>query len=379
MLSAAHFAHDCYPAFLGVLLPLLIPKLGLSLAAAGLVASGIRWSTALQPLLGHWADRRDVRRWVIVAPTSTAVCMSLIGVAPGEAVLVVLLLMTGLSHAVFHPAAGSMVTRAAGGRWGKGTAWFMTAGELGRVVGPVFIAAVVAAVGLERSCSAFVPGLFASVLLYTRLSGPAGPRPAEPPPSLRDATRGAGLPVVALCAAMALRAVANVGIVIFYPTLVVSEGISLLGAGLALTVYELGGAAGAYLGGTVSDRVGRYRVLILGLVCGIPVVGTALLLDPSPLSWLLLCLGGFLLLSGLPVELVAMQELYPDNRSYAVGLSYFMKAVGGIVATIGAGVLGDLLGLRLALTIGLAVGLLAVPCLLVRPRPARGVEVQGEP
>ena len=43
--SAAHLVHDSYPAFVGVLLPLLIPKLGIGLVVAGLLASTFRLAT----------------------------------------------------------------------------------------------------------------------------------------------------------------------------------------------------------------------------------------------------------------------------------------------------------------------------------------------
>lgn len=121
-LSAAHLAHDVYPAFLGVLLPLLIDELGLSLAAAGILASTLRWTTSLQPFLGHLADRTDTRAWVIYAPAVTAACMSLVGVAPNTTTVVILLLLTGMSHAAFHPSGGALVTRVSGNQWGRGTA-----------------------------------------------------------------------------------------------------------------------------------------------------------------------------------------------------------------------------------------------------------------
>jgi len=40
LLSGAHFVHDAYPAFTGVMLPLLIDKLSLTIGQAGLMATG---------------------------------------------------------------------------------------------------------------------------------------------------------------------------------------------------------------------------------------------------------------------------------------------------------------------------------------------------
>lgn len=120
LMSGAHFVHDAYPAFIGVLLPVLVPKLGLSLAEAGLLASGIRWTTLLLPFLGYAADRIDTRYFVIAAPATTAICVSLVGIAPSFFAIFALLLLTGVSHAAFHPAAAAVVTRVSGDRWARG-------------------------------------------------------------------------------------------------------------------------------------------------------------------------------------------------------------------------------------------------------------------
>ncbi|MPZ61049.1 MAG: MFS transporter [Propionibacteriales bacterium] len=362
LLSFAHFAHDTYPAFLGVLLPLLIPKLDISLAVAGILASGIRWTSFLQPLLGYLADRMDTRYWVIITPTATAVLMSLAGTAPGEAMLLVLLLMTGISHSAFHPSAGAMATRAAGQRWGKAMAWFMTGGELGRTVGPVYIAAVIALVGLERSWIAFAPGLLASILLYLRLD--RGPTVRIPPPGrIRQVLREGRVPVAVLSLVTFVRALANVGFLVFYPTFATGAGVSLLTAGAGLTLYEAGGALGAFIGGTISDRLGRRWTMAIGVALAVPALAGSVLLGPTLVGIGLLAIGGFALLSGQSVELATMQEMFPDNRSSAVGMTNFIRSGAAIVGLVAIGGLADIIGLRETLLIATACGLIALPVL----------------
>lgn len=373
LLSGAHMAHDTYPAFLGVLLPLLIPKLGISLAAAGVIASSLRWTTSAQPFLGVVADRVDTRYWVILAPAVTACCMSVVGISPNVGMLVFLLLATGLSHAAFHPAGGALATRAAGGQWGKAASYFMTGGEIGRVIGPVFIAGVVAVVGLELSWITVFPGLAFSLLLFLRFrNAPFLDRRGAPPARIGDALRAGRRPLVLLSAAMAVRSFTNVTFVVYYPTFAVSErGASLLLAGLGLTIYELGAVAGAFSGGLLSDRRGRVRVLAIGLVAATPLLAGAVLLGPTLAGLGLLALGGLTLLTSASVELVLIQELLPDNRSAAVGINYFMKALGATVATIVVGALGDALGLRDAMLVGIGIGLCALPLTLLIVEPGR--------
>ena len=367
ILSGAHFVHDSYPAFTGVLLPLLIPRLGLTLAEAGLLASGIRWTTLLQPFLGYAADRLDTRFFVIVAPATTAICISLIGLAPSFFAVFVLLLLSGISHAAFHPAAAAVVTRVSGNRWGKGTAFFMTGGELGRALGPLYIAAILTAVGLSWSWVALLPGVAFSVLLYDRLHRSGTIRFQHPPGNVAAALRSGRRGLTALSASVALRAVSNGALVTFLPTLAVDRGAGIVYAGAALAAYELGGTAGAFLGGTWSDRLGRRSVLVVGLIVGLPVLAAALLMDTGAAQLIALGIAGFFVVSGQPVQLVAMQELLPDNRSLATGVTYFMGTAGSIAAMIAVGAAGDVVGLAEALVGATAVSLLAVPAVAFVP------------
>lgn len=369
LLSGAHMAHDVYPAFLGVMLPLLVEELDISLAIAGVLASMIRWTTSLQPLFGYWADRTDTRFWVILAPTTTASCMSLLGVAPNTAAVVVLLLLAGLSHAAFHPAGGALATRSSGTEWGRGTSYFMTGGEIGRVLGPLLIAGIVGTFGLRASPAAAIPGVLASIVLWYRFRGVAGRRdgPASAPFSVD--LRAARSSVLVLSVAVTFRSATNVAILIYYPTFAVGEGASLFLAAAALALYEVGAVVGTLTGGILSDRHGRTTIAIFGLLGALPAMVGAILVGPTWLGLALLVVAGLLWLSASGVELALMQQLLPNNRSTAVGMTYLARSIGGIVATIAIGVVGDGLGLRVALLGAIGVGAVAVLCMAVLPEP----------
>ena len=64
-MSAAHFVHDCYTAFLAPALPLIIDKLGISYGMTGLLAVIQRIPSLVNPLIGIVAERG-----VIVANSS---------------------------------------------------------------------------------------------------------------------------------------------------------------------------------------------------------------------------------------------------------------------------------------------------------------------
>jgi FSR family fosmidomycin resistance protein-like MFS transporter len=349
------------------MLPLLIDKLSLTIGQAGLMATGIRWTTMLQVPIGYLADRLDSRYLVIAAPAVTAICISSIGLAPSFLAVFVLLLLAGVSHAAFHPASSAVVTRISGGRWGRGMSFYMTGGELGRALGPLFIAAVLTAVGLEWSWIAVGPGIVTSALLYARLRGAGSVRFQHPAGAVRESVRRSRRGLVPLCVAIVFRSIAHNAIAAFVPTLAVLQGADIAYAGAAVAAYEVGGTMGAFAGGILSDRFGRRSVLAWGLVLGVPGLAAALLLAAGPFQLAVLALGGFCVLSASAVHLVAMHELLPDNRSLGTGIFYFVSSAASIVTMISVGVLADQAGLRQAMLAGLAVSALALPAILLLP------------
>ena len=79
LIAFSHLIHDIYGSFLAPILPLLIEKLGFSYTLAGFLAVAQRFPSLLNPLLGVIADRTSVRYFLIIAPTVTAISMSLLG------------------------------------------------------------------------------------------------------------------------------------------------------------------------------------------------------------------------------------------------------------------------------------------------------------
>ncbi len=365
--SGAHLVHDTYPAFVGVLLPLLIPQLGISLTVAGLLAATFRVATAVQPILGHIADRADTRFWIILAPGATAIAISMLGLAPSPLAVALLLALAGLSSAVFHPAAAALVTRSSGTEWGRGTSIFMTGGESGRAIGPLVIAFVLSIVGLAGSWIALIPGVLFTGVLFLRLARRSEVHLRRPAGSIRQALRAARRPFVLLAASNSLMSMATVGLLVFIPTYLTDAGAGLVLAGAAVTVFEIGGAVGAFSGGTVSDRIGRRPMLAIASGVGAPLLILALALPAGLVVLPFLAVAGVVLLSAGPVQLVLMQELLPENRSTAVGLSIFVTTLTSAVGTVLVGALGQAMGLQIALMLAAGAALLALPFIALLP------------
>src|SRR5690606_26078655 len=121
LLSCGHFCIDLFSGALGALQPLLVDKHGLSLTQAGVLGGLLLFSSSVcQPLYGMLADRLHTRLFTVLAPAMAGVFISLLGVAPTFAWLLVCVLLGGAGIASFHPQATSWVTKGVAssrGRW----------------------------------------------------------------------------------------------------------------------------------------------------------------------------------------------------------------------------------------------------------------------
>ena len=163
-----------------------------------------------QPLFGIMADRLNRRIFVILGPTLTVLAMGLMGLAPSYALLMALLLIAGTGTASFHPQGASTAGEASGHRKGAGLSLFVGGGELGYSLGPLVIALIVAARGLETTWLVALPGLAACLLLWRSI-----PSHRDPPHRPEGQTLTSDL-------AAAIRPLAVLWIVVVLRTVVIS-------------------------------------------------------------------------------------------------------------------------------------------------------------
>ena len=360
-IAAAHAVHDTYSSFLPPLLPVFIEKLSLTRAEAGLLAVFLQGPSLLQPLIGHMGDRRDLRGAVILTPTVTAVCMCLLGVAPAYGAIALLLVTAGVSSAVLHSLAPVVTGRISGLRLGFGMGFWMVGGELGRTLGPILLVSALAAVGMAGLPWLAVGGVGASALLAFGMRGMA-PEPktkAQSASAGREwrAMRGFFVPLTGVVVA---RASMMAAFTTFLPVFLHEEGVSLWWAGASLSVLEAAGVAGALMGGSASDVLGRKKVVAASLlVTPVLMVGFVYVAGWGRVP-LLLGLG-FAGLMATPVIMAWVQEGFPENRALANGTYMALNFVARAIAVVLVGGLADGIGMRQAFLVCAALGVLGTP------------------
>ncbi len=366
-LSVSHFIHDVYSSFLAPLLPLLIDKLAMNLTQAGFLSTVMQLPALANPYIGLLADRISVRYFIIMAPSLTAVPMSLIGLAPSYGVLLLLLLVTGISVSLFHVPAPVMVYKLSGSRAGRGMSLFMTGGELARTLGPLAAVGAVSLLGLQGFYPVMIFGLVASGWLFLGFRDVPITREGQRPTSIRKTWRDMRHILLPLTGILFGRGLMHASLATFLPTFIKAETGNLWIAGAALTLFESTGVAGILAAGSLSDYLGRRRVLLYSLI-GAPVFLFVFALSEGWPRYVSLALTGFTLLSTTPVMLALVQEHAESSPSAANGLYMMASFMARSAMVVLVGLISDIIGLRAAYLVSAGLGLTAIPFILKLPR-----------
>lgn len=369
LVSSAHLLHDIYSSFLAALRPLLIEKFGITLALASVWDLIMRVPWFLNPFIGMIAEKTAARYFIIVTPAITATTMSLLGVAPSFAIVSVLLFVMGVSGAFFHVPSPVMIKRLSGNYTGRGMSFFMFGGEMARTLGPLIITAAVTYWGLEGTWKLIPFGLIASFILFLKLkdvkiSDKFKHQETEKPNYLGTIKKY--IPFFLILVGITLfRAIMKSGLTAFLPTYFYTEkGESLWFANSALAVFQLAGAIGTILSGTISDKLGRKTTLLIISILS-PIMMFLFVSSSGWLSFVFLLLLGFFVFAPGPVLMALVQD---NSKSLPVFMNSIFMTISFITsatAVLFAGLLGDWIGLEKTYLISSILALGAIPFVLL--------------
>jgi len=371
LIAAAHTVQDTFQGFLPPLLPLFIGTMALTNARAGLLALFLDLPSLLQPIFGHATDRGRLKALIYLSPGITAVMMSLLGIAPNYTALVVLLLMAGISRAVFHASGPAAVGHLSGRRLGHGMGMWMIGGQLGPSLGPLLVVGVVQLLGVRRLPWLMLPGILVSLLLFWQLrTMPTLPSRSNSSHAPMKQSLMTMAPLMLIVTALvATRAFLTSALSIYLPTFLTERGAALWVAGASLSMTHLAGTVGVVFSGGLSDRFGRRTMLSIAYLCG-PVLMLLFLASTGWAQVVILFFLGLTALSTMSVLMAVVQESFPANRSLANGLYLATTFVVQSAIAVAVGAIGDHVGLGRAFAGSALVMLCGLPLVRMLPNSA---------
>ena len=361
LVSTAHLANDLYQGVVPAMLPFLAAERGYSYAAlAGLTLAATLISSIAQPVFGVIGDRRPLR-WLIMAGIAAAAGgVAVAGLTSSYALTWLLIALSGLGIAAFHPE-GSRAARQAAGNSNKAMSIFALGGNAGFALGSLVATPVFLHFGVRGTPLLALPAAVMIVVLIRHLGpvleGKTGAKKPRNLPTGKDnwwAFSGL-IAVIIVRSTMFLSMTSFLGI-FFVHNLGTSEAAS----GAVLTTFLFAGAAGTLLGGWIADRWNRITSMQIGFALSLPALG-GLLLSRNPAI-----ATGFVILLGvalyLPFSVIIMlgQDYLPNRIGTASGVTVGLPmTVGGLFAPL-VGTLADHTSLTLALATLLVLPLLAI-------------------
>ena len=358
LISIIHLLNDTFQAVIPAIYPILQTSMSLSNTEIGMIGFALNITASLmQPAVGAYTDRRPLPYSLPVGMASTMAGMIGLAFAPKLMWIIVSLMFVGVGSAIFHPESSRVVNRAAGERRGLSQSIFQVGGNAGQALAPVLTVlifvpfgqfgaiafsavAVIAIIGLVRVARWYKKARF------ERKSTQKNVRfhPLQP-----HITRKLYVALAIIVLFVFARSFYYTSIASFYPLyLLDTYDISISQVQLYSFLFLGAGALSTFLGGPISDRIGRKRVIVFSMIGASPL---AFLLPMVDLKWALpLCFAlGFITLASFSVTVVYAQDLFPRHIGTMSGLVVGFAFGMGAVSSLLFGWLGDLYSLQLVM------------------------------
>jgi FSR family fosmidomycin resistance protein-like MFS transporter len=383
ILSISHVFLDLTGGALPALMPFLKDALSLNYTEVGAVImiSNLA-SSVLQPGFGYFSDKKQVKWLLPVSVILTYMGFSFIGIAPSYRVLLILVVISGLGLACYHPESFKVMHFLTGSRKATGMSFFQVGGNLGLALGPLFITYAIQIAGLRGTMfflAIGLPVLAMLLIFFKELTQPLEKKmnsDGQEAITSRTEKSGAWSQMGFLVLAVTMRSWAHMGLMAFTPFYYISvlQGDALT-AGKLVFVFLMGGAVGTVIGGMAADKLGHRNYFALSMILSIPLLFLFLQVT-GVWVFVVLFVIGLVLISSFSVTVVMGQHILSNRLGVASGLMLgFSIGMGGI----GAGVLGlvaDAWGVLTVLKLIVvmpAVGL--IPIMMVRDplKPATSV------
>ncbi len=350
LLAFSHLVVDASTGTMPLLYLLLRAGLSVNYAEVGLLGGAYLAAAGLtQPLFGILADRRETTLLSISSIVVISLCITLLYLCPAYPPMIGLAVAAGMASGCFHPF-GTMTAAAIGQRAsGVTVALYIVGGSLGQAIGPVIGGVLLDNLGPESLAVFLIPAGLVAIWLADSLRDRGASGDAES--GTRADTGGnpaSPLAMTCLISVVVLRASVLRSLVNYLPLFLEERGWGFLGASHALAAFLLTLAVGALIGGVLSMRFDRKLIISISLFAS----ALSILIFPwlaAHLQMLALGVVGLMLGSSGPQAIVRAQQMIPESKGFASGVSLGLAFAGGALGTWLSGAAADVVGLAIVI------------------------------
>lgn len=374
ILSLGHLITDIYQGALPAILPFLKTKLSISYALTGaIMMSANVASSVVQPLFGYWSDKKAKAFLLPLGCVIAGVGLSLVPLTVHYSLVLVLVVISGLGVASFHPEGYKTARFFTGDKMATGMSVFSVGGNLGFALGPIIAIYLIMHLGFNYlPLIALLSIIFLFFLMFAW-------KPIEqvkavhalPKTAVGGSQQGAYVALFLLIGTVVMRSWTQLGLMAYIPFYYIDHvGGDALYAGKLVSALLLGGAVGTIGGSLIADRCGHKLYLIISMAIS-SIMFPLIFMTSGVVLFLVLGVFGMILISTFTVTIVMAQQLLPGNLGIASGLMVgFAIGTGGLGVTL-LGILADHYGVATALEsiVVLPVAGLVLALLIKYPSP----------
>lgn len=341
MISLIHLFNDAIQAVFPAIFPILKTEMGLSYTQLGLITFVLQFtSSIMQPVVGLYTDKKPSPYLLPLGMIATLIGMLTLGYAQSYAYVLVSVLFVGFGSAVFHPEGSRVSNMAAGARRGLAQSIFQVGGNGGQALAPIMTALIFVPLGQRGAlwfttvAAAAIIGQFYIARWYKETLKVANRAKRVDNTGSAQLKRLVPLALTILVVLVFARSWYGASLSNYFAfDLMERFGLSTGQAQYYIFCFLAAGAIGTFLGGPIGDRFGRRNLIFLSMIGSAPLALLLPYCGPT-MTYVVLIMLGFILLSGFSVMIVYAQDLMPGKigtvSGIMIGLAFGMGAIASV-------------------------------------------------
>jgi len=220
LLSCGHMVVDMYQGALPAILPFLKDNLGLSYTVTGtiLIVANIT-SSIVQPVFGFLSDKKEKAFLLPLGALLAGAGLSLVPLTESYPLILLLVAVSGLGVAAYHPEGFKTARFFTGERMATGMSVFSVGGNTGMALGPIAALSIVNYFGFASLSWMVLPSLVFTVIIIALRKTVAIPQSKEAVASKADPrkTEGAYRSLFIIICVIVMRTWTHFGLMTYIP------------------------------------------------------------------------------------------------------------------------------------------------------------------